>query len=133
MHTIEIKKNDLLPPPTGNPIELYSLSVTELADDVYRVSTGLWLGLPSSIGMEFEAIKSGLWITGHQMVDELVVIVLCDQFQTISEDSENPFAKVYLTERETVRVRFIERSPEGGRIVRGEAVKIEDSSKTRDA
>lgn len=133
MQTVEIKRNHLQPPmPMDNPFNLYGMEVESImhGSGTYLAKTGLLIGLPSNIGLEVEAFADNVFILDHRLTDEgLVLVVMIHGVLGLNQ----ALARARLIVRETAKVRFIERSSTGGRIIRGDGVKIENSSETGDA
>jgi len=132
MLMIVLKKvEEGIPPPTGNPFPLF---VSDRWGDprvgIWTIDTGLELTLPGRVGEVGLEILPGFgsqilsWsLAGYRVPfgpelpkGRLVVAAIAPRFK-----EGEPFASACVVEMKKVGVRFVQRGPEGGRVIRGDA------------
>jgi hypothetical protein len=131
------KIEDGIQPPTGNgfPVFVFNLwrfGFIESSD--FIVDTGLEISLPKGFAIEVESLISFQmdWsLSGMKDMAPKGRLLLKSTDPNLNKlkEEKTPIAKVWIVKRQVEKIRFLEKAPEGGRVIRGEG-KIADSVET---
>jgi hypothetical protein len=129
MQTIQIKRLDeSIPPPTGNPFDLFvwdSVPMLEAggADcGIHMVETGIEITLPKGYSLRVEG-AGDYWCLDSIVLKDVSVRLLILGMGEPKEGEK--VGRATIVADDMPAVRFVEMSPSGGRIVRGDAVRAD--------
>jgi len=132
MQTMRVfKRNPRARMPSGNPFSVMSIADTVFVPMSWFVlETGIGMELPATMDLVVRSLHPRLIPVGHHWRNgELVLAFMVpatlssDEAVLIEEGRE--VALVTIVERKVVPLRFVEFSPSGGRLVKGEPREIE--------
>lgn len=139
LQTIIINKiEDNIKPPTGNGFEVF---VNGLYGDGYInnpnfiIDTGLEIVLPKNTTIEVESLIgfsldwSLLGKENIEMPKGRLLLKTKQSDVSYFREQNKPVAKIWIVKRQVEKIRFMEKAPEGGRVIRGEG-KIANSVET---
>jgi hypothetical protein len=130
MNTIIIKKiEDGIQPPTGNPFPIFAHAIyTYQMSNAYIIDTGLEISIPSDHVLNIVGtpmLMASSWTIGGFRLPSSptewpkgrIIVVMCGSL--VKEGTK--VGDVYIVRQKISGIRFVQHTPEGGRIVRGDS------------
>jgi len=141
MKTVILQVDPEVPPPTGNPFDLrvhHARTMKARSTEglvaggvstlpLWIVSTGLVVKLPEDLEFRVTSKLDGAFIVSFH--DDLSQVLVAFDGQQPGKDF-HVFAMAEIVEKKRSKVRFAEKAPEGGRVIRGDAQSV-DSVESR--
>ena len=125
METIIVTKlNPAQNSPTYNPFKVVSLEDYKFDNSIAEIKTGLKIDLPDEYYFIAKPLKKGLRLLGVTLIEsELVILAVMSEFPYVLFIGEE-IAQVEIIVKNSAKVRFVEKTPEGHRMITGEGQNI---------
>lgn len=118
MQTIIIKElEEGIKPPMSNGFDVTVSSEESYSNCIYEIQTGISLAIPNGLSLRLDSAGEFIILGWSNHGGPLRVVVLSKNVPQCGDK----IAKAWIVPEDTIPIRFMQRDPSGGRIIRGEA------------